>query len=94
MVALASVALRNMILGVGALAMMVVTSPSLRWSLLPSRSVVISIAFRTLGMRAVPMTQDMLAKANAYASEQIGAMRYAQAFTSENMVVRSVLAAR
>src|SRR5690606_36799295 len=33
------------------------------------------------------MTQDMLAKANAYASEQIGAMRTLQAFTNEEMVV-------
>ncbi len=35
------------------------------------------------------MTQDMLARANAYASEQIGAMRTLRAFTNESMVVGS-----
>ena len=87
--ATASVALRNMILGVGALAMMVVTSPKLSALVIAAIPIIVVplIAFGRSVRRRSRMTQDMLAKANAYASEQIGAMRTLQAFTNENMVV-------
>ncbi|NKW79589.1 ATP-binding cassette domain-containing protein [Ochrobactrum pecoris] len=87
--ATASVALRNMILGVGALAMMVVTSPKLSALVIAAIPIIVVplIAFGRSVRRRSRMTQDMLARANAYASEQIGAMRTLQAFTNENMVV-------
>ncbi len=87
--ATASVALRNMILGIGALAMMVVTSPKLSALVIAAIPVIVIplIAFGRSVRRRSRMTQDMLARANAYASEQIGAMRTLQAFTNEKMVV-------
>jgi ATP-binding cassette subfamily B protein len=87
--ATASVALRNVILGVGALAMMVVTSPKLSVLVIAAIPVIVVplIAFGRSVRRRSRLTQDMLANANAYASEQIGAMRTLQAFTNENMVV-------
>ncbi|ENT07888.1 MULTISPECIES: ABC transporter transmembrane domain-containing protein [Brucella] len=89
--ATASVALRNMILGIGALAMMVVTSPKLSALVIAAIPIIVIplIAFGRSVRRRSRMTQDMLARANAYASEQIGAMRTLQAFTNESMVVGS-----
>ncbi len=86
--ATASVALRNLILGVGALAMMVVTSPKLSALVIAAIPVIVLplIAFGRSVRRRSRATQDMLARANAYASEQIGAMRILQAFTNEAMV--------
>ncbi|WP_159586187.1 ABC transporter transmembrane domain-containing protein [Chelativorans xinjiangense] len=86
--ATASLALRNTIMGLGALAMMVITSP--RLSLL----VVVAIPFIVLPLvafgrsvrRRARRAQDTLAEATAYASEQIGAVRVLQAFTSEKSV--------
>ncbi|MFK0642594.1 MULTISPECIES: ABC transporter transmembrane domain-containing protein [unclassified Ochrobactrum] len=87
--ATASVALRNMILGIGALAMMVVTSPKLSALVIAAIPIIVIplIAFGRSVRRRSRLTQDMLAKANAYASEQIGAMRTLQSFTNEKMVV-------
>jgi len=87
--ATASVALRNIILGTGALIMMVVTSPKLSALVIAAIPLIVIplIAFGRSVRRRSRMTQDMLAHANAYASEQIGAMRTLQAFTNENMVV-------
>ncbi|MDR6434016.1 ATP-binding cassette subfamily B protein [Brucella pseudogrignonensis] len=87
--ATASVALRNVILGIGALIMMVVTSPKLSMLVIAAIPLIVIplIAFGRSVRRRSRMTQDMLAHANAYASEQIGAMRTLQAFTNENMVV-------
>lgn len=86
--ATASTALRNLILGVGALAMMVVTSPKLSALAIAAIPLIVVplIAFGRSVRRRSRMTQDMLARANAYASEQIGAMRTLQAFTNEGMV--------
>ncbi|MDZ5699215.1 ABC transporter transmembrane domain-containing protein [Chelativorans sp. M5D2P16] len=86
--ATASVALRNIIMGVGALAMMVITSP--RLSLL----VVVAIPFIVLPLMAFGRSvrrrarhaQDTLAAASAFAGEQIGAVKVLQAFTNEDSV--------
>lgn len=87
--ATASVALRNFILGIGALAMMIVTSPKLSVLVIAAIPLIVVplIAFGRSVRRRSRRTQDMLAAANAYASEQIGAMRTLQAFTNETMVV-------
>ncbi|MFC4623672.1 ABC transporter transmembrane domain-containing protein [Daeguia caeni] len=87
--ATASVALRNLILGLGALAMMVVTSPKLSALVIVAIPVIVVplIAFGRSVRRRSRMTQDMLARANSYASEQIGAMRTVQAFTHEDRAV-------
>lgn len=81
----ASVALRNAIMGTGAVAMMVVTSPRL------SLIVVIAIPFIVFPLvafgrsvrRRTRHAQDVLADATAFASEQISAVRVVQAFTNE-----------
>ncbi|WP_421857300.1 ABC transporter transmembrane domain-containing protein [Oricola sp.] len=85
--ATASLALRNTILGIGALIMMIVTSPSL------SGIVILAIPFIVLplvwfGRRVRARSraaQDTLANATAYASEAIGAARSFQAFTNEKL---------
>ena len=84
-----STALRNIILGVGALIMMVVTSPKLSALVIAAIPLIVAplIAFGRTVRRRSRTTQDVLADANAYASEQIGAMRTLQAFTNESMVV-------
>ncbi len=81
----ASVALRNLLLLVGAIAMMVVTSPKL------SLLVVIAIpavmlplfGFGRAVRRRSRMAQDKLAHATAFAVEAIGAVRTVQAMTAE-----------
>jgi ATP-binding cassette subfamily B protein len=86
--ATASVALRNVILGFGALAMMVVTSPKLSGLVIAAIPVIVLplVAFGRSVRRKSRQAQDTLAEANAYASEQIGAVRTLQAFTNEGMV--------
>jgi ATP-binding cassette subfamily B protein len=81
----ASVALRNLLLLVGAIAMMVVTSPKL------SLLVVIAIpavmlplfGFGRAVRRRSRIAQDKLAHATAFAVEAIGAVRTVQAMTAE-----------
>ncbi len=81
----ASLALRNVVLFAGAIAMMVVTSPRL------SAMVLIAIPFIVLPLvgfgRSVRArsrsAQDTLADASAYAAEAIGSVRTLQAFTGE-----------
>jgi ATP-binding cassette, subfamily B, bacterial len=88
--ATASLALRNTILGVGALIMMVVTSPKL------SSLVIAAIPFIVLplvmfGRRVRKRSreaQDMLADATAYASEAISSIRTLQAFVNERLVAK------
>ncbi|WP_439573321.1 ABC transporter transmembrane domain-containing protein [Phreatobacter sp.] len=83
-----SIALRNIIMFVGAVAMMVVTSPQL------SLYVVGAIPFLVLPLVAFGrdvrkrsrIAQDRLADATAYADENIQAVRTMQAFTAEAMV--------
>jgi ATP-binding cassette subfamily B protein len=70
--ATASVALRNVILGIGALIMMVVTSPKLSALVIAAIPLIVIplIAFGRSVRRRSRMTQDMLAHANAYAVEK------------------------
>jgi ATP-binding cassette subfamily B protein len=85
----ASIALRNLFLFLGAVAMMVVTSPRL------SALVLIAIPFIVLPLVAFGrkvrarsrLAQDTLAAAAAFASESIGAIRTLQAFTNEKSAV-------
>ncbi|SFO46573.1 ATP-binding cassette, subfamily B [Mesorhizobium sp. NFR06] len=86
--ATASVALRNVILGLGAVAMMVVTSPKLSGLVLVAIPLIVLplVAFGRSVRRKSRMAQDTLAAATAYASEQIGAVRTLQAFTNEKLV--------
>ena len=86
--ATASVALRNLIMGLGALAMMVVTSPKLSALVIAAIPVIVVplVAFGRSVRRKSRMAQDTLAQASAYASEQIGAVRTLQAFTNEKLV--------
>jgi ATP-binding cassette subfamily B protein len=85
--ATASVALRNVILGLGAVAMMIVTSPKLSSLVLVAIPVIVLplIAFGRSVRRRSRQAQDTLAGATAYASEQIGAIRTLQAFTNEKL---------
>lgn len=84
----ASMALRNMILVIGALTMMVATSPklaSLVIAVIPLIILPIVWFGRNVRKRSRE-AQDMLANATAYASESIGAVRTLQAFTNEGLV--------
>ncbi|MFN3546180.1 MAG: ABC transporter transmembrane domain-containing protein [Mesorhizobium sp.] len=86
--ATASMALRNTILGLGALGMMVVTSPKLSMLVIGAIPVVVLplVAFGRSVRRKSRLAQDTLAAASAYASEQIGSIRTLQAFTNERLV--------
>jgi len=86
--ATASVALRNVILGLGAVAMMVVTSPKLSGLVIAAIPLIVLplVAFGRSVRRKSRLAQDTLANATAYASEQIGAVRTLQAFTNEGLV--------
>ncbi|MFA6156721.1 ABC transporter transmembrane domain-containing protein [Mesorhizobium sp.] len=86
--ATASVALRNVILGLGAVAMMVVTSPKLSSLVIAAIPIIVLplVAFGRSVRRKSRQAQDTLADATAYASEQIGAVRTLQAFTNEKLV--------
>jgi ATP-binding cassette subfamily B protein len=85
-----SVALRNIVLFVGASVMMVVTSPRLSGLVLAAIPLIVLplVAFGRWVRRLSRRAQDTLAQASAYASESVGAMRTVQAFTSEAMVTR------
>jgi ATP-binding cassette, subfamily B, bacterial len=87
--ATASVALRNSIMGVGAVIMMVFTSPKLSSLVLLAIPAIVLplVAFGRSVRRRSRLAQDTLADATAYASEQIGAVRTMQANTGEAMVV-------
>ena len=86
--ATASVALRNIILGLGAVAMMVVTSPKLSGLVIAAIPVIVLplVAFGRSVRRKSRLAQDTLANAAAYASEQVGSVRTLQAFTNEKLV--------
>jgi len=86
----ASVALRNLILGFGALVMMFYTSPKLSGIVIVAIPIIVVplIAIGRLVRRRSRQAQDTLADATAYASEQIGAIRTLQAFTNEGLVTR------
>jgi len=84
-----SQALRNIILGTGALGMMIITSPKLSGFVILVIPLIILplVAFGRSVRRRSRLAQDMLAEATAYASEQIGSPRTMQAFTAERMVI-------
>ncbi|MGX7875452.1 ABC transporter transmembrane domain-containing protein [Mesorhizobium sp. ORM6] len=86
--ATASVALRNLILGLGAVGMMVITSPKLSGLVIAAIPIIVLplVAFGRSVRRKSRQAQDTLADATAYASEQIGAVRTLQAFTNEKLV--------
>lgn len=86
--ATASMALRNTILGIGALIMMVVTSPKLSGLVIAAIPLVVLplVGFGRSVRRKSRFAQDTLADATAYASEQIGSVRTMQAFTNEKLV--------
>ena len=86
--ATASMALRNTLLGIGAVAMMIVTSPRLSMIVIAAIPLIVLpiIAFGRSVRRRSRLAQDMLADATAFASEAIGAVRTLQAFTNESMV--------
>src|SRR5712671_3288724 len=82
-----SVALRNIVLFLGAATMMVITSPRLSAFVLGAIPVIVLplYGFGRLVRRRSRTAQDTLADASAYASELIGAARVLQAFTNEQL---------
>jgi ATP-binding cassette subfamily B protein len=82
-----SVALRNLVLFLGAATMMVVTDPRLSLFVLAAIPVIVLplYAFARAVRRRSRLAQDTLADASAYASELIGGVRTLQAFTNERL---------
>jgi len=82
-----STALRNVMLFVGATAMMVITSPRLSGFVLLAIPLIVLplVAFGRWVRRLSRTAQDTLAEATAYASELVGAIRTVQAYTSERL---------
>src|SRR3984885_7744642 len=82
-----SIALRNVMLFIGAVAMMVVTSPRLSGFVLLAIPLIVIplVAFGRWVRRLSRNAQDTLAEATAYASELVGAIRTVQAYTSEKL---------
>ncbi len=83
----ASLALRNTILCLGAIAMMIYTSPRLSALVLCAIPVIVFplVAFGRSVRRRARAAQDMLAQSSAFASETIGATRTVQAFSGEEI---------
>lgn len=84
--ATASLALRNLILCIGAVGMMIVTSPKLSALVLATIPFIVFplVAFGRSVRSRSRLAQDRLASASAYAGETIGATRTVQAFTGED----------
>ncbi|MFL6828859.1 MAG: ABC transporter ATP-binding protein/permease [Bradyrhizobium sp.] len=82
-----SIALRNLMLFIGATTMMVITSPRLSGFVLLAIPVMVIplVAFGRWVRRLSRNAQDTLADATAYASELVGAIRTVQAYTSEQL---------
>lgn len=80
-----SVALRNLFLFIGAVVMMVITSPKLSLLVLAAIPLVVlpMVAFGRRVRKRSRAAQDTLADATAYAAEAIGAVRTLQNFTAE-----------
>ena len=81
----ASIALRNFVLFIGAISMMVITSPHLSGLVLVAIPVIVLplvLSGRAVRRRSRD-AQDRLADASAFATEAIGAMQVTQAFTAE-----------
>lgn len=86
----ASIALRNAILLVGAIIMMVVTSPRLSvLVLLAIPAIVLPLVAAGRGVRKrAQAAQDTLAEAASFATERIGAVRIVQGFGGEHAAIR------
>ncbi|MBX4957881.1 ABC transporter transmembrane domain-containing protein [Rhizobium lentis] len=84
--ATASVALRNLILCLGAICMMVVTSPKLSSLVIGAIPLIVFplVAFGRSVRRRSRAAQDTLAEASAFANETIAATRTVQAFNGED----------
>jgi ATP-binding cassette subfamily B protein len=82
-----SIALRNMMLFIGATAMMVITSPRLSGFVLLAIPLIVVplVAFGRWVRRLSRNAQDTLAEATAYASELVGGIRTVQAYTNEKL---------
>ena len=82
-----SIALRNVMLFVGATTMMVITSPKLSGFVLLAIPVIVIplVAFGRWVRRLSRNAQDTLADATSYASELLGAIRTVQAFPGERV---------
>jgi ATP-binding cassette subfamily B protein len=82
-----SIALRNLMLFIGATAMMVITSPRLSGFVLLAIPLIVLplVAFGRWVRRLSRNAQDTLADASAYASELVGAIRTVQAYTGERL---------
>src|SRR3954451_12042446 len=82
-----SIALRNLMLFIGATTMMVITSPRLSGFVLLAIPVMVIplVAFGRWVRRLSRNAQDTLADATAYASELVGAIRTVQAYTAEQL---------
>ncbi|GGB32593.1 ABC transporter [Roseibium aquae] len=83
----ASVAMRNLVMFIGASVMMVFTSPRLSIIVLAAIPVILVplIGFGRSVRRRSRFAQDTLADASAYANEMLGAIRTLQAFTHERI---------
>src|SRR5688572_2322677 len=85
-----SIALRNLVLFVGAAGMMVVTSPRLSTFVLAAIPVIVLplVGFGRAVPRRSRQAQDTLADASGYATELIGAVRALQAFSNAPLAHR------
>jgi ATP-binding cassette, subfamily B, bacterial len=86
----ASIALRNLFMFVGAIAMMVVTSPKLSAFVLAAIPVIVLPLFaagRAVRQRS-KRAQDTLAEATAFATESLTAVRVMQSFVAEAFTAR------
>ncbi|WP_245300416.1 ABC transporter transmembrane domain-containing protein, partial [Rhizobium sp. YK2] len=84
--ATASVALRNLILCLGAMIMMIVTSPKLSSIVLIAIPIIVLplVSFGRSVRKRSRAAQETLAQASAYANETIAASRTIQAYNGEN----------
>ncbi|MFC7396277.1 ABC transporter transmembrane domain-containing protein [Chelatococcus sp. GCM10030263] len=91
----ASVALRNLVLFLGAVAMMVITSPRLSsLVLIAIPIIVLPLVASGRGVRhRSRIAQDKLAAVSAYATEAVGAVRVMQAFNAEEATAARFTAA-
>ncbi len=80
-----SIALRNIVLFIGAATMMVITSPRLSGFVLLVIPVIVLplVSLGRVVRRRSRLAQDVLGDASGYAAEQIGAVRIMQAYTAE-----------
>ncbi|WP_041375837.1 ABC transporter transmembrane domain-containing protein [Polymorphum gilvum] len=86
----ASIAMRNLVMFVGAVTLMIVTSPRLSVIVLAAIPIIVLplIGFGRAVRRRSRTAQDTLAAASAFAAEMLGAVRTLQAFTSERFAAR------